>query len=657
MDAKHQQLITHCARLLDLYDAETTGVDEHVDGYLSENRILDDDDVIFIKEVFTGCVRHKAVMNVVVDGFYSQDGRNILRSTQNMFIVIAYLALFRLDELGVSHFRKFISALDINTAFKFLNFMFDEKSLATWMKDSWNLIYESAYVQTNILSPLQRWIPELKDLLKLMKNKIDNKLKPKKPPVQVTEVKPFNLTKPRPRSIPIPNKIPKLMKSKPPPPSLYKPPLLQEMLAKQREENRRQAEDLLMDSSKIQFACANNEKTEKTKQILEDIVANENAKVDPNRIKARPLPDFKSNVAPVKMTAAAIMREALLYQKQENEVMEKLRKLEAGSYDDTFFNKWQTEMKQKDTEWQLMAVEERRLMGKLSHEEAILARANVMAENQARVQTIKKESAEIMREYLDKKFKEEQEMRTLVENTMAGHKNAKEAKKKLKEYKRQIVQEVTEESRELMRQALEEAEAEMRCKMELIQQIRVMESTPVNRVKMVDLAATSGMGLLNEMSILELRERLALLKAQNKEDEEIKRDIILNAKQAKAEYLSDTLDMIAKHRSEQTRAAALKLEESRRTKPPAGPQFKSSAVLELEKKLEVKRMERLAEQQKNQRPLSQTPSRKMANLIPQKKAIEARRWQELEQAQERAAKLSSQSQLIRAATLRLAAAS
>ena len=49
-----------------------------------------------------------------------------------------------------------------------------------------------------------------------------------------------------------------------------------------------------------------------------------------------------------------------------------------------------------------------------------------------------------------------------------------------------------------------QAEADMRCKMELIQQIRAMEATPVSRFKVVDLTSTSGAGLLGEMSIVEV---------------------------------------------------------------------------------------------------------------------------------------------------------
>merc|ERR1719483_247232 len=125
-----------------------------------------------------------------------------------------------------------------------------------------------------------------------------------------------------------------------------------------------------------------------------------------------------------------------------------------------------------DLEAELSAVEERRLKGKLSHEEAILAQANLMQDNQGKVAQIKEQTAALMKEHLDKKFQEEKEMKNLVESTMAGHRNAKDAKKRLQDYKKKLVEEVTVESRELMRQAVEEAEADMRVKMELIQQIR-----------------------------------------------------------------------------------------------------------------------------------------------------------------------------------------
>ena len=44
----------------------------------------------------------------------------------------------------------------------------------------------------------------------------------------------------------------------------------------------------------------------------------------------------------------------------------------------------------------------------------------------------------------------------------------------------------------------------MKRKVELIQQIRAMESVPIIRTKFVDLTETGGQGLLAEMSVAEV---------------------------------------------------------------------------------------------------------------------------------------------------------
>ena len=52
----------------------------------------------------------------------------------------------------------------------------------------------------------------------------------------------------------------------------------------------------------------------------------------------------------------------------------------------------------------------------------------------------------------------------------------------------------------------------MRRKTELIQQIRAIESVPVITMKFVDLTATSGVGLLSEMSVVEVTKKPAVIK-------------------------------------------------------------------------------------------------------------------------------------------------
>lgn len=67
-----------------------------------------------------------------------------------------------------------------------------------------------------------------------------------------------------------------------------------------------------------------------------------------------------------------------------------------------------------------------------------------------------------------------------------------------------------------------------------------------------------GYGLEGEMSIVELRERLARLKEAQRREEEEKRDQIVQAKRAKSQELQDTLEQISLCRAAMGRSAALR---------------------------------------------------------------------------------------------------
>ncbi|XP_053407341.1 cilia- and flagella-associated protein 99-like isoform X2 [Mercenaria mercenaria] len=638
----HKSLLEISVAVLDTYDKNIQSVDEHVNRCLKGYQIYDEDEQTFIVEVFSGCVRYAEVLNVVMRGYYAKDGKSVLRSEQNLYAVLVYLALFRLDELGMANYRQFVKSQDINRTHKFLNFFFNEKSITGWMKDEWQKYYEHVFVQTKLVSPLRRWLPELKEMVSQMKEKIDNVTKPRRKALTSTEIKPFNITQPRPKSVPVPEPIPKLQKHKPPPDTLYKLPTELTKIEKVKQDNRRKAEERLMEASRKQFACANPEKSQKTKEKIHNILTEEENKLDFDRPKTNKAPSFLNQEVPVKMTAAAILREGALYQKREAEEIRRLENLEAGAKDKSEFEKWQNEMKRKDLEAELSDIERRRLEGKLSHEEAILARQNIIQENKQRVAEIKEETQKMMERFLEEKFREEQQMRQLVEETMKGHKNAKESQKKLQEYKQKIVQEVAEESQELMRRAIEEAEIEMRRRMELIHQIRAMEAVPVIRQKFVDLTSAAGHGLLSEMSIAELKERVALLKNAEREAEENKRDEILADKEAKDQLLLDTLEKISKHRLEQTKAAAIKLE-SRKKGEPKKMQVQNEELSALQKRLEEKRQQRVRTQETSRLVPNTKSAQRTKSLITQKKHLEESRWKELEATRERTAQVMQQS--------------
>ncbi len=89
----------------------------------------------------------------------------------------------------------------------------------------------------------------------------------------------------------------------------------------------------------------------------------------------------------------------------------RLESLQAGARDASDFLEWQTSMRQRDLDAQLAEIERRRLEGKLSHEDAILARQNLIKDNKVKVDQMKEEAQQMMAEYLERRFEEEKEMR------------------------------------------------------------------------------------------------------------------------------------------------------------------------------------------------------------------------------------------------------
>ncbi|NWY24735.1 CFA99 protein, partial [Pheucticus melanocephalus] len=556
----------------------------------------------FVLDTLAGCTEYKSILDVVVNAFYVQDGRYCPISERNLYIVICYLATFQLEEIGLQHFSRIVKSLDTAKMQQFLRFFFNDLYLNTWIKDEWSHIYDSVYVKENLIDPLLRWQPKVQQLIEKLTGKLSNRSSTVKTS-RVTQPKEFNLTVPKPRAIPPPSPapLPVLPKRQPVPPSIYKPPKERKQLEEIKTKNIQKAKIIFSFVSfnlapficfkflyRIISAVLLLWSQMSCEQYLE--VVWESVLTQYFEELTKQAQDLIDNI-PIKLNTAAILREGALYQRKLEEELKRVEILQQGAGDSSEFLEWQKQMRGKDVEDQLAEIECRRLQGKLSYEEAVLAHQNVTQENKKKADLLREEKAELMHLYTEKRLQEQKAMKELVEQVMEGHKNVKQVKEKIQEYKQQIVQQVCEESGELLRQALEEQEEKNRKRYELIQQIRAIESTPSIRHKLVDLTETGGHGLFGEMSVVELRERLALLKEAQKAAEEEKRDQIIHEKQAKEQLILDKLDQISQFRAELGRAAAFKQEEKKKSQPGERP-MKDERILNLQKKIVEKTMER-----------------------------------------------------------------
>nr|XP_023494269.1 cilia- and flagella-associated protein 99 isoform X1 [Equus caballus] len=626
--AYYEKCIETVVEQLDKFNPEKDSPEQFLETVSTSLQTLSAQTQAFILEVLSGCLQYQRLLTIVVDAFYVRDGRLCLWADYSLFEVICYLATFQLDELGFQLFCNVIKSQPLDKMCKFLRFFFNPLNLCSWIKDEWSLVYEIAYVKENWIDPLMRWQPKVQELISQLERMLANHPSLPKTKAKVTEPKEFNLSAPRPRGIPVPERVPILAKPRPVPRSTYQLPKEQQLLEITKRYNRRKAEELLLRANMEEMRCA--VPRSRGEPLVQDSKKQPRLQFGPRILKTPKLTFYKPNDdVPVKLNTAAILREGALYQRQVEKELQRVDQLVDGAGDFSEFLEWQKRMQAKDREEQLAAGECRRLQGKLSHEEAILARQHLMQENKQKANQKKEETAELMQQYAERRLQEERSMKELVEQVLETQKNVKVAQTKLLKVRQQIVQEVIEESRELLQRSTEAAKEEQRQRCELISQLRALEMQPTRKGKLVDLTQIPGYGLEGEMSIVELRERLALLKESQRREEEEKRDQIIQGKRAKSQELQNTVEQISLCRAAMGRSAALRWEEKKALSVGPGAPCQDERVLELQRRIEEKAAER-----HKQAALLHVSAPRAARPKPRAQ-LEAQHWLELERSRER----------------------
>uniref|UniRef100_A0A8C5RJA8 Cilia- and flagella-associated protein 99 n=1 Tax=Laticauda laticaudata TaxID=8630 RepID=A0A8C5RJA8_LATLA len=580
-----------------------------------------------VMDILCGCLEYKTVLDVVVDAFYIRDGKHCLFSERNMYIVICYLATFRLEELGFQRFSKIIKSMDAVKICKFLRFFFNMVNLQTWIKDEWSQIYDSVYVNENWIEPLENWQPKIQELISQLDNIAD---KHTIITLKKTEPNEFHLTVPNPRAILIPEQIPRQEKTKPIPKNIYKPPRMKQHLERIKLKNRQRAEELLLEANINQLNCAVPKFDYKcSMKEIPNLVE----KFAAQKIK------MKTDNIPVRLNTAAILREGVLYQRKVEQELKRIEHLLQGAQDPSKFLEWQQQMRGKDLDQQLTEAECRKLQGKLSYEEAILARQYCIQEKKKNAEQKREEKAEMRLQCVERCLQERKEKGKKVQQVAEGHKNVKQAQMKLQKYKQQTVQEISKKSQDLLLQALKDEEEKFKKRYELIQQIRAIEYVPFLKNRFIDLTKTANHGVLGEMSIVELQERLALLKESQQKAEEEKRDLIIHEKHAKEQLLLDKLDQICMFRKQFGRAAALKQEEKKTKTSPREAILKEEQVLELQKKIMEKSTERKMQSEYLKTTVLKSNGKPKQLWKLDKKTQGEDRWKKLEESRQQQFKM------------------
>ena len=469
-------------------------------------------------------------------------------------------------------------------------YLFDEDVLKNKLREKWIKLYDFNFVDKDIIGGLLTTKKNISDLLTFIYNKatashlsVDEKEEPTPSPQsvgpsttlmtkskpeetkggektdkdltrpktnkKVTIPVPFNLSENKPRILQEPMAISNQIKIKPLPLANYKKTSLKEIEEKRKEQLQIIKENIIEKNKQAKgFDLQTDKRPTNIEKIREEVEKKIQSTLQFDNKYMNPIKDFSKCEADVKYNEAAIIREEYLIDKKNKEEEAALNKILVEKKDSKEFERWQSEMKIKDDIIKMQEIEKRKLELELNREVASTYMQRRIQKNQIKAAEHKKQEIINMKKRAEEKAEDIRLKKEVIKEIQKEKENVVKQKIQKKKENQELYKNRKKEFNELNLISQEEKKIYLQRRDDLIRQIRELEKLPIKRTTGFDPTETPGYGLLEEMSLVELRERLALQKRMHLDEIKSKKEENKLRMQERADELVNKAQIIQENR-------------------------------------------------------------------------------------------------------------
>ena len=472
-------------------------------------------------------------------------------------------------------------------------YLFDEDVLKNKLREKWIKLYDFNFVDKDIIGGLLTTKKNISDLLTFIYNKatasnlpVEEKEKEKEggtPPQvapsvapsttlktkqeetkdekiekETTKIKttkkvtipvPFNLSENKPRILQEPMAISNQIKIKPLPLANYKKTSLKEIEEKRKEQLQIIKNNIIEKNKNAKgFDLKTDKRPTNIEKVREEVENQIKSTLQFDNKYMNPIKDFSKCEADVKYNEAAIIREEFLIDKKNKEEEAALNKILVEKKDSKEFERWQSEMKIKDDIIKMQEIEKRKLELELNREVASTYMQRRIQKNQLKAAEHKKQEIINMKKKAEEKAEDIRQKKEVIKEIQKEQENVVKQKIQKKKENQELYKNRKKEFNELNLISQEEKKIYLQRRDDLIRQIRELEKLPIKRTTGFDPTETPGYGLLEEMSLVELRERLALQKKMHLDEIKSKKEENKLRMQERADELVNKAQIIQENR-------------------------------------------------------------------------------------------------------------
>ena len=435
---------------------------------------------------------------------------------------------------------------------EFFTFLFDEDILREKLRPEWIKLYDFNYIDKEVIGNLLKNKIKINKILEHIKEKAtgysnegtkniktdsdsnlnktqfpdiiktscSKKIKKENKTMQraqsqkrITIPKPFKLTENKPRILKEPKELNNNFSMKPFPINDYNKTSLNEIEEKRKNRLELIKKDIIQKYNNCKpFVFESEKRPTNIEKIREEVTQKLENSLQFNKKYCNPPKDFSKISGDVNYNQTAILREDYLIEKKRKEEEENLKRILIEKTDSKDHMKWIKEMKLKDDIEKLEEIQKRKIELNLNREVATTYLQRRTRINQLKALEHKKKELINSKIRDEKKKQEFLEKRELVKEIDKERENIIRIKKEIEDNNKEIYKNRKNEYKILDLMKSEEKKIEKERRDNLISQIRELERIPMKRNTGFDPTETPGYGLLEEMSLVELKERLEIQK-------------------------------------------------------------------------------------------------------------------------------------------------
>lgn len=477
---------------------------------------------------FLNLAKHESLLEKIAGNF--MDINKLRRVSKINVEVLLYFIIFSLNQ---TNYRTLLN-VDMFYINRLLMYLIREENHLLLTKIACKL-FDNNYVLEQIMYPLLNKLDLIHAVLERNEDEESNKIIRRNVTIP-EEFNCFRTTYKRPPAPPVntPEKS-KRTRTKLPKSNEFVDLTFPRKLEEQFEKNRERAQELLKEAQKVPSRLVE-PKREKSLPPVETKV-----------FKASKVPPKKQ--VEIKGNLTTTLREASRLVKDQEKEIKKIDEIIKGGSNLAALEKMEMEMRQEEQQKQIEDIERKHLQCLITHEEAILAKGRLLKQNKESIRQFKEAKMELQRKLEQWKKEEQEKIKSFVEKIQKIKEVVKESEKKLHEDRHEQVRIQQYETKERLKKVYDEQKEELARKVKLIEELRTLHQIRLNmNVKQFDPTECPNFGLLCQMSIAELQERLALVKIEMKEELEEKRKRILKRKEQQQQMLENVKDFIAQTR-------------------------------------------------------------------------------------------------------------